>query len=332
MIIKSYNLKKNLDQNIDFFLLYGNNKGLIRETIETTFVPPIFSKNVIKYEENEIINNVETFHEGILNKSFFDDEKLIIINRTTDKILEIIKEIIEKKIQNLKILLISGNLEKKSKLRNYFEKNTNVIVVPFYEDNHQTLLVLTSKFLKEKKIDMSQQNVNLIIEKTKGDRINLLNELEKIHLFKLSGKKIDDNVILKLTNLAENYNVSELVDNCLIRNKKKTLNILNENISSQEDNILILKTFLFKLKRLKKLKIEIESKKNTDVVMSSYKPPIFWKDKDLIKHQLKTLSLYQIKKLINEVNSLELLIKQNAQIANQITNNFILEKLELTNN
>jgi len=288
MIIKSYNLKKNLNQNINFFLLYGNNKGLIRETIETTFVPPIFSKNVIKYEENEIINNVETFHEGILNKSFFDDEKLIIINRATDKILEIIKEIIEKKIQNLKILLISGNLEKKSKLRNYFEKNTNVIVVPFYEDNHQTLLVLTSKFLKEKKIDMSQQNVNLIIEKTKGDRINLLNELEKIHLFKLSGKKIDDNVILKLTNLAENYNVSELVDNCLIRNKKKTLNILNENISSQEDNILILKTFLFKLKRLKKLKIEIESKKNTDVVMSSYKPPIFWKDKDLIKHQLKT--------------------------------------------
>tara|TARA_B100001057_G_scaffold477831_1_gene547528 strand:- start:848 stop:1846 length:999 start_codon:yes stop_codon:yes gene_type:complete len=332
MIIKSYNLKKNLNQNINFFLLYGNNKGLIRETIETTFVPPIFSKNVIKYEENEIINNVETFHEGILNKSFFDDEKLIIINRATDKILEIIKEIIEKKIQNLKIVSVSGNLEKKSKLRNYFEKNTSVVVVPFYEDNHQTLLLLASKFLKEKKIDMSQQNVNLIIEKTKGDRINLFNELEKIHFFKLSGKKIDDDIILKLTNLAENYNVSELVDNCLIRNKKKTLNILNENISSQEDNILILKTFLFKLKRLKQLKIEIESKKNTDLVVSSYKPPIFWKDKDLIKQQLKTLSLYQIKKLINEVNSLELLIKQNTQIANQITNNFILEKLELTNN
>ena len=138
---------------------------------------------------------------------------------------------------------------------------------------------------------------------------------------------IDTNEILKLTNLAENYNISELVDQCLAKNKKKTLNILNENNLSSEDNILIIKTFLFKLKRLKKLKLELDTKKNIDIVLSSYKPPIFWKDKDIIKTQLKLWSLKQIQKIIIDVNNIEIQIKKNSQISNHMTNNFILEKL-----
>ena len=132
---------------------------------------------------------------------------------------------------------------------------------------------------------------------------------------------------MKLTNLAENYDISELTDQCLARNKKKTLNILNENNPSPEDNILILKTFLYKLKRLKKLKLELEVKKNADTVLSSYKPPIFWKDKDIVKQQLKIWSLSQLKSLINKTNHIELLIKKNSQVSNQIINNFILERL-----
>ena len=123
-----------------------------------------------------------------------------------------------------------------------------------------------------------------------------------------------------------------MADQCLARNKKKTLNILNENNQSSDDNILILKTFLYKLKRLKKLKLELKVKKNADTVLSSYKPPIFWKDKDIIKHQLEIWSLPQIKSLINKTNNMELLIKKNSQVSNQIINNFILERLEISNN
>tara|TARA_B100001063_G_C16618912_1_gene479650 strand:- start:276 stop:653 length:378 start_codon:yes stop_codon:yes gene_type:complete len=123
-----------------------------------------------------------------------------------------------------------------------------------------------------------------------------------------------------------------LTDNCLAKNKRKTINILNENNSSVEDNILILKSFLFKLKRLKKLKEELQIKKNQEQVLSSYKPPIFWKDKEIIKHQLKNLSLNEIYSFIEKVNNLELIIKQNSQISTQLVNNFILEKLEPTNN
>lgn len=331
MIIKYFELKKNLNGDTSFFLLYGLNIGLIEETINNV-LKPFLSKNIFNYEENEILANIDEFKENIFNKSFFENDKLIIINRVTDKILAVIEDIIDKNFTETTIILKSSNLEKKSKLRNFFEKDKKAIITPFYEDTYQSLMIVAQNFFKEKKIKISPQNINLIIERSKGNRISLKNELKKIENFSLKKLSIELSDILKLTNLAENYNVSELADQCLARNKKKTLNILNENNPSSEDNILILKTFLYKLKRLKKLKLELEIKKNADSVISSYKPPIFWKDKDMIKQQLKMWSLSQIKSLINKTNEMELLIKKNSQISNQIINNFILERLETPNN
>ena len=330
MIVKYYELKKKINKKINFYLLYGNNKGLIEEVIESV-LKPSFSKNIYIYDENEIINNTEVFSEEILNKSFFDNDKLVIINRASDKILKIIEEIINKQIEDLKFILKAGVLEKKSKIRNFFEKNNSAIIVPFYEDNNQTLLMIAQNFFRERKINISSQNINLIVERSKGDRINLKNEMEKIYNYSLSKKNVDTKEILTLTNLAENYNISELIDQCLAKNKKKTLNILNENNSYPEDSILILKTFLYKLKRLKNLKLEIEIKRNIDEVLSSYKPLIFWKEKDIIKKHLNLWNLEQIQNLIVEVNDLEILIKKNSQISSFLTNNFILEKITVAN-
>ena len=327
MIIKFYDLKKKFNKNTNFYLFYGQNTGLIDETINNTIIPNS-SKNINYYEENEVINNGDVFKEEILNRSLFEDSKLIIISRVTDKILPIIEEIIEKNINDVKILLRTVVLDKKSKLRNFFEKNSKTIIVPFYEDNNQTLSILAQNFFKEKKINISSENINLIINRSKGDRLNLKNELEKIFNFARNKKSINTEEIIKLTNLAENYDVSELIDQCLSKNKKKTINILNENNLSSEDNILILKIFLFKLKRLKKLKETMIAEKNIEKVLSSYKPPIFWKDKDFIKKQLQNWSLDQINSLLKDINQLEILIKKNSQISNLITNNFILEKVE----
>ena len=327
MIIKFYDLKKKFNKNTNFYLFYGQNAGLIDETINNTIIPNS-SKNVNYYEENEVINNGDVFKEEILNRSLFEDSKLIIISRVTDKILPIIEEIIEKNINDVKILLRTVVLDKKSKLRNFFEKNSKTIIIPFYEDNNQTLSILAQNFFKEKKINISSENINLIINRSKGDRLNLKNELEKIFNFARDKKSISSDEIIKLTNLAENYDVSELIDQCLSKNKKKTINILNENNLSSEDNILILKIFLFKLKRLKKLKETMITEKNVEKVLSSYKPPIFWKDKDFIKKQLQNWSLDQINSLLKDINQLEILIKKNSQISNLITNNFILDKVE----
>ena len=254
MIIKNFDLKKNLNKNVNLFLLYGPNNGLIEETIDK-ILKPNFSKNIYNYDENEILTNPDNFNDTIVNKSFFEDEKLIIISRATDKILDIIEKILNKKIKDLKIIIKANILEKKSKLRNFFEKNTQTIIVPNYEDNNQTLLYLAQNFLKQKKIKISPQSINFIIERTKGNRTDLKSELEKIANYSVKKKSINFDEILKITNLASNYDASELTDSCLSLNKKKTLMILNENNPSPEDNILIIKTFLYKLKRLKNLKL-----------------------------------------------------------------------------
>ena len=331
MIVKYFDLKKEIKKNNNFYLLYGQNSGLIEETINNT-LKPNFSKNLYSLDEKEILANENHFKEGILNKSFFDNDKLIIINRATDKILDTIKEIIEKKIDDLKIILKSEILEKKSKLRNYFEKNKDTIIVPFYEDNYQSLLFLTQKFIKEKKIKISSQNINFIIERSKGNRINLKNELEKIFIYSLEKDSINLEEIVKLTNLAENYNISNLIDQCLAGNKKKTVQILNENNPSSDDNILIVKNFLYKLKRLKKLKENLEINENVEIILSSYKPTIFWKDKEIIKQQLKVWTLKKIRAQIREINELENQIKKNSQISNLTVNNFIFDSLNTINN
>ena len=331
MIIKSNELKTFKKKHIDYYLFYGPNTGLIDETINNIF-KPIFSKNIINYEETDLLNNKDSFKEMIFNKSFFDDEKFIIINRASNKVLDLIEELIDFQIEGVKIIIKAEMLDKKSKLRGYFEKHKSTVITSFYEDSYQSLLSTILKIFKEKKVSVSIEIINLIIERSKGNRINIYNEINKILSFNEKKNKIELKDVLKLTNLAENYSYSELVDQNLLKNKKKTINILNENNLSVEENVLILRTFLNKLKRLKKLKIDLQKSKNIEQVLSSSRPPIFWKDKDIIRQQLNILSISEIKYLIYQANNLELEIKKNNQISNQILNNFILENLISVNN
>ena len=222
-------------------------------------------------------------------------------------------------------------MEKKSKIRSFFEKEKKVLIVPFYEDTTQNLITIAKRILNEKKINLSQEHLNLIIDRSQGDRISLKNELEKIIDLNISKKKIELEDILKLTNLSENYSASELADNCLIKNEKKTINILNENISSNDDTILILKTFLYKLKRLRKLKQNVNQNNDIEKTINSFRPPIFWKDKEKIKQQIKIWDLNDIEEFIVDLNNTESLIKKNPQISNQIMNNMILDKIKKTN-
>ncbi len=324
MIVKYFELEKKNLKNEKYFLLYGNNKGLIEETTGKIIKP--LKNNIYKYDESEIIKDPENFEEKIDNKSFFESEKLIIIKRCTDKVLKIIERIIEKKPSDIVIILISETLEKKSKLRNFFEKNKNTICIPFYEDNIQSLSLIASNFLKEKKIFLSQQNINFIIERCRGDRINLYNELQKIENYSLTNKKIETKDILKLTNLSENFDISELIDCALAKNQKKTLYILNENNFAPDDSILILRIFINKLKRLLKISADLKIKKNIEQAISSYKPPVFWKDKDLLKKQIQILSYEKIQELFIEVNNIELLVKKNPTNSTYLVTDFILNQ------
>jgi len=323
MIIKSYEINKiNFDLN-NLLLFYGKNEGLKNEVTKNI----IKNKNsVLNYEEKEVLDNEDNFIENIFTKSLFDDEKIIIIKRSTDKILRIIEDLNSKKLEDITIIINAENLEKKSKLRSFFEKEKKIVCVPFYPDNDQTLSKLTYDFFKKKNILISQANINLIVNKCNGERDALLNELNKIEYYCKNGKKITSTDIIKLTNLNENYSISELIDNCLVKNKKKIINILNENNFSNEDCILITRTFLNKSKKILQLANEFENNKNIELTISSAKPPIFWKDKEITKQQIYKWKPKNIKKLIYKLCEIELLIKKNLNNSINLVTDFILEQ------
>ena len=324
MIIKTFEINKIKDSK-NFYLLYGKNEGLknecVNEIIKST------KSKILNYEEKEIQDEKEIFYENVLSGSLFDDKKIIIINRVTDKIYDTIIELIERDIKDTKILLNSGVLEKKSKLRSLFEKKNDLICIPTYPDNIETLSKITSNFFKIEKISISQLNINLIVNKCNGDRNNLKNELEKIKIYSSNKKNITTEEILKLVNLSENYGHSELIDNCLAKNKNKIINILNENNFSNEDCIIILRTFLIKAKKILKLSIEFEKNNDINKTITTAKPPIFWKDKELVKEQLLKWRPENIRKLIYLLNNIELQIKKNFNNSILIITNFILEQV-----
>jgi len=323
MILKLFELSKLKLGNYNFYLFYGDNAGLKEETIKNFFEKK-YQDKIYRYEEKEILDNVKDFYNSALTKSFFDNEKLVIINRVSDKIKVVIEELIEKKPENIKFILNSKNLEKKSTLRKIFEKEKSIICIPFYEDNSQTLNVIISQFFRDKKIPISQQLINILIERSRGDRKNLNNELQKIENFSLNKKSINLQEIIKLTNLADNYSASELVDYSLAKNTRKTITILNENNYSDEDNIIIIRTLLTKIKRLLKIHELINKRNSINQAISSFKPPIFWKDKPLVTQQAGSWKKWELKNLIYESNEIELLIKKNSAIGKNILSDFII--------
>jgi len=331
MILKSFELDKLRLKNHNFYLFYGENEGLKDETIKNLF-EKIYLDKIQRYEEKEILDNINNFFNSVLTKSFFDNEKLIIINRASDKIKSVIEELIEKNPEDVQFILNSKNLEKKSNLRKLFEKGKSNVCVPFYEDNNQTLNSIINLFFRSKKIPISQQLINILIERSRGDRKNLKNELEKIENFSLNKKNITLQEIIKLTNLADNYSASELIDHSLAKNTRKTVSILNENNYSDEDNIIIIRTLLTRLKRLLKIYELVDEKNSIDLAVSSFKPPIFWKDKPLITQQIKAWEKNELKNLIYDSNKIELLIKKNSGVAKNILLDFIINNSKKTNN
>ena len=323
MIIKAYEHQKIKKIKNNIFLFYGENDGYKNHVIKDIFIDN-YKGNIERFEENEILNNFENFISSLINKSFFDELKLIVISRVSEKIIKLIDELLDRKINDVTIVLNTNNLEKKSKLRTIFEKDKNLICVPFYKDDNRTLIQLANNFFKNNKISISQEIVNLIVERSSGDRINLNNELNKISLFLLNKEKINIDDVIKLTNLAENYSISELADNCLSKNIKKINKIFNENVFSVDDCILIVRTLLSKSKRLLEIKKINSSNENIEQIISNYKTPIFWKDKEIVKNQASKWDLKNTEKLIYKIHDVELIVKKNYYNSLNIVSDFIL--------
>ena len=329
MIFKTFELNKNNIDKFKFFLLYGENEGLKEEIINKIKKNQIGKE--IKYEEAQILKNKSEFYNEINNKSLFEEKRIFFLERCTEKISELLIEIFEDASDDLFIINCSI-LEKKSKLRNYAERSSNVVVIPTYKDNSQSLINIARNFFSDEKISISTETLNLLVNRCMGDRGILNKELDKISNYISEKKIISLKEIAVLTNLSENYSASELVDASLTKNYIKVKEILNENIYSQEDTFLILRVFLQKAKKLLSLLEIINSENNVEKAINEYKPPIFWKDKPVLKKQLQLWSFENVINLICQLNDIEIKIKKNSSQNLILMKNFIYEILDRKTN
>lgn len=325
MILKSFEIDKSNISNFKLFIIYGDNEGLKKEIIHK--IKETHAGKEIKYEEEQILKNRDAFFSEIKNKSLFDENKTFIIERSSEKISEIVMDLDQNFLDDI-IILNCGVLDKKSKLRNFIEKSNNAAIIPTYKDNSQSLINIAKEFFLKNKISVSYETLNLLVSRCSGDRGNLKNELEKVSNYLCDRKVLSMKEISTLTNLAENYSASELVDASLSKNLKKTQEILNENNYAHEDTFFILRVFLQKAKKILSLLEKIENKSDIEKVISEHRPPIFWKDKPVIKKQLELWSYKKMFNLIQKLNHIEITIKKNNTLSIILMKNFIYEMLD----
>ena len=319
MIYKSYLIEQNinlLDKNL--FLFYGENLGLKNELKDKI---KFQNKNaeIINLSQDDIINNIDNFFNEILNISLFDEKKIYFIYHVNDKILEAIKKI-EPKIDSQKFYLMSELLDKRSKVRNYFEKSNNCGIVACYNDNEISFKKIIIERLKNYK-GVTTENINLISDKCNLNRDKLNNELDKIYTFFLE-KNIDRNKLEILLDNKINNDFSLLKDEAFNGNRIETNKLLSDTIIENEKNVLYLNIINQRLLKLNEI-FKLIGKTNLEKAIDMLKPPIFWKDKPAFLKQAKKWNMNKIKKILNKTYNLELEIKSNS-IVNK---NILLKKL-----
>lgn len=335
MLIKSYEILKKDLNFLNSFLIYGENTGLKQDIVKS--VIDLKEKKNIKYkqfkfEEEEIIKNQNDFFNLIFSGSLFDKKKVIFVNRTTDRLFNLISEISKKDIKDILIFFEADQLEKKSKIRNLFEKDKNLVCIACYQDNNFDLIKIINDEIKQTKIKLSTESINLLIERASGDRNNLRNEVNKLKSFALDKQMVSYDQVKELTNMVGNYQNDYIVNICLNGDKKKLNKILRENNFSFEDFLILLKIFSKKIHRLLKIKIFNRLEKNLDQIFNQIRPPIFWKEKEDVKKQVRLWNEKKLNLIIKKINEIELNCKKNHELATNITLDFLATVCDEVNN
>ena len=337
MIIKSYEVQKNSSNfsKYNFFLLYGENQGLkkdIRKLIKKIVEQKNNDVEILSLYEDEILSNEENFYNFIYTGSLFSNKKIITIHEASDKLIKKISDVYDKYPENVFLIVFSEILEKKSKLRKFFETSKKTICIPCYLDNEKDLKIIAQSEFKKNNILASQEIINLLIEKSNSDRNNLKNEIEKIQSYSLNKKKLEVNDIKSLINFSGEYKSDLFINECLCGNENQYKKIISELYDNTINQILLLRILSNKIQRLLKIKTEEDKSKNVDNLINEVRPPIFWQEKPMIKKQLSVWSLKDLKKIIGEINDTELLCKKNPQISKVIFFNFFSEICKKANN
>jgi len=315
MIYKSYLVEQNIEiLKSNFTLFYGENLGL-KNFFEKKLVNDKNNK-VLKYSQDEILKNENNFYSEMNNISLFGEKKIFIINNATDKILTILKELIQQNAQS-KCYIFSDVLEKKSKLRNFFEKEKNVDVVPCYQDNDLSIKKLIQSSLKEF-TNLTSETINILLEVSSNDRLKLENEINKIKSY-FTNKKIIQEDLIKLLNLKEDNDFNLIKDSALIGDADLTNKLLNSTLIENEKFIFYITLMNYRLGKLN----SVSGEKNIEKAVNEIKPPVFWKDKPIFLKQAQKWNQKKINSALRKTYDAEVKIKSNSSFDKKI----ILKKL-----
>ena len=337
MIIRSYEVKKNKENFLknNLFLLYGENLGL-KKDIKDLIISEIKQKDnnieIISLYESEITKDEKIFYNAIYSGSLFSNKKIITIYDSSDKLIETVNDVCDKYPENIYLIFFSDVLEKKSKIRNFFEKNKKTTCIACYLDNERDLQNILQLELRKNNISISREGTNLLIQKSNFDRNNLRNEIEKIKSYSLNKKKIGLDEIKSLINFSGDYKSDILVNECLCGNISQYKKIISELYINTSNQILLLRILSNKIQRLLKIKEQSNKSDDIDNLIGYVKPPIFWQEKPLVKKQLSIWDLDSLRKIILDINYTELLCKKNPQVSKIIFSSFFLNICKKANN
>jgi len=324
MILKSYILEQSFQSidNYKLFLFYGENQGLKKEFKEKLKIKNK-GQEILNLFQDEIIKNKNILVNEVKNKSLFNEKKIIFINQVNDKILDIVDEIIED-IQDERIFLFSDILDKKSKLRSYFEKSKLCGIAACYQDNEITIRKIIMKKLNGYQ-GLTGQIINFIIQNTGLDRNKVNNEIDKI-ISCFKDKKIDSNKIDLLLNIRTSDDFNLLKDEALNGNKIKTNRLLADTVFEVENNIYYLNSINQRINKLNEIENMKQENSNIESLISDLKPPVFWKDKSMLIEQSRKWNKNKIQAALKKTYNTEIKIKSNSSIRKDLLiKNLIIE-------
>ncbi len=317
MILKSYLVEKDITLLDKYFitLIYGENIGM-KDDIKNEIKKFFNDYEKITFTQDEILKDYRILNEQVDNTSLFSQKKIIFISEISDKIKDLISEILENRKSDIKIFLFAQNLDRKSAVRRNFEKNKEVGIIACYQDNERTLSDYVRKNLEGYR-GLSQQMINFLISNSGLNRKTLFHEIKKIKSL-FSDKNIDIKKLPELLNNNNNLDFDDLRDYCLSAEKEK-LNYSLGSVAFQNENAYFYLGILgARIEKLLNLNYLLKKEKNLDKAIDTIKPPIFWKDKPIFYKQMKKWNIKKLKEAKGTLFKTELEIKKNANLNNNV--------------
>jgi DNA polymerase-3 subunit delta len=316
MILKSYIVEQDVEilKNYKATLIYGENNG-IKNDVKQKIKDNNDVAEILNFFEADILKN-NSLYDNVSNQSLFSEKKIIFVQEASDKVFDQIEESIEKENNDIKIYIFADILEKKSKLRNLFEKDSKLAIFPCYEDNERTLITYINREMQDFK-GLTGEIINLIIYNSNLDRRVIKSEINKIKNFFLS-KKINKEEILEILNIKNDSGFDEIRDKALVGEKTKVNKLLSETEILNEEAFFYLNILNYRILRLHQILKMNQDDNNYEKILKDLKPPIFWKDNPIIIQQLKKWNKKKIEEIIIKIGETEILMKKNSQLRNDV--------------